>query len=310
MEFGITLGNMGPLATAENMLLLARRARELQFDCIWVGDHIFVPNRQESRYPYNATGRMAVSPEDNVLEPLMTLAYIGGAVDPPRLGVGVLIVPYRNPVVTAKMLTTLDHMSGGKLTVGVGVGWMKEEFDAVGASYEDRGSVTDEYIRIFKELCTSQQPRFEGKHYRFSDVGGFHPKSVQKPHPPVWVGGWSRAAINRAARLGNCWYPSNIDPDSYVQKLEVLQRLCREHGREPSSLGLAVHVNNVGFGDKDAYGRSGVAPFSGEARQMLDAVHRYQDAGISHISMNLRGADVQERLDNMEQFAGQVRPRV
>ena len=128
MEFGITLGNMGPLATAENLLAIARRAVELQFDAVWVGDHIFVPNVQESRYPYNATGRMAASPADNVLDPLMTLAYVGGAVNPPRLGVGVLIVPYRNPVVTAKMLMTLDHLSGGKLTVGVGVGWMKEEF--------------------------------------------------------------------------------------------------------------------------------------------------------------------------------------
>ena len=310
MEFGINLGNMGPLATAENMLAIARRAVELQFDAVWLGDHIFVPYRQESRYPYNATGRMAASPDHNVLDPLMTLAYVGGAVNPPRLGVGVLIVPYRNPVATAKMLMTLDHLSGGKLTVGVGVGWMTEEFDAVGASHEHRGSVTDEYIRIFKELCTSEEPTFEGEHYRFSDVGAFHPKPVQKPHPPVWVGGWSRPALRRAARLGDCWYPSNIDPDAYAAKLDYLRRFCLEHGRDPSSLGLAVHVNNVGFGEKDAYGRSGVAPFSGTAQQILDNVHKYQDAGIGHISMNIKGAGVQERLDNMERFAEQVRPRV
>ena len=310
MEFGINLGNMGPLATGKNMLLLVRRTQELQFDAIWVGDHIFVPRRQESRYPYNTTGRMSVDPTDDVLEPLMTLAYIGGAVNTPRLGVGVLIVPYRNPILAAKMLSTLDEMSGGKLTVGVGVGWMKEEFDNLGTSYEDRGSITDEYIQIFKELCSSEEPQFKGKHYRFSDLGGFNPKPVQKPHPPIWVGGWSQAAIRRAVRMGDCWYPSNIDPVSYVEKLGALRQFCQEQGRDPSSLKLATHINSVGFEEADAYGQQGVAPLSGTAQQMLDVIHRYEEAGVGHISLRMKGSTVEEMLDTMERFTDEVRTRL
>ena len=310
MKFGINLANMGPVATGENMLQLAQRTQDLEFDSIWVGDHIFVPSRQESRYPYNTTGRMPVDASDYLLEPLMTLAYLGGAVNTPRLGVGVLIVPYRNPLLAAKMLSTLDVMSGGRLTVGVGVGWMKEEFDALGTSYEDRGSITDEYIQMFKELCTSKEPKFNGNHYQFSDVGGFNPKPIQKPHPPIWVGGWSRAAIRRAARLGDCWYPSNIDPVSYAKKLSILRQFCHEQGRDPASIELATHVNNVGFGEADAYGQRGVAPLSGTAQQMLDVIHQYEEAGVGHISLRMKGNAIEEMLVTMERFTQEVRARL
>ena len=244
MKFGLTLANMGPTAQRENMLQMARLGQELKFDSIWVGDHVFFPYRSEPHYPYNATGRIGIEPSHNLFEPLVTLAFMAGVVETPMLGLGVLVVPYRNPVVTAKMLATLDVLSGGRLVLGVGVGWTREEFGVLGASYPDRGAVTDEYVQIFKELCAKDQLQFDGKHYKVSNVA-FYPSPVQKPQPPVWVGGYSLAALHRVVRLDDCWYPSNIDPPTLVEKLATLRRFCREAGRDPNGVEIATQVNNV-----------------------------------------------------------------
>ena len=146
MKFGLGIPNMSAMTEQGNLLRLGSLAEELGYDSIWVGDHVFIPYQTQSRYPYSASGRLAVNPRDDLLDPLVTLAYLASVAPSPGLGISVLIIPYRNPVVTAKMLATLDLLSGGRVILGVGVGWLKEEFETLGASYEDRGTVTDEYI--------------------------------------------------------------------------------------------------------------------------------------------------------------------
>src|SRR5262245_45219095 len=162
MQFGIGLPNLSYVDPTETLLRLAQAAQDLAFDSLWVSDHVFMPYEYAPNYPYSATGRLGLSATDHILDPLTTLSFLAGTVFTLRLGVSVLIIPYRNPIVTAKMLVTLDVLSGGRVILGAGVGWMPEEFAALRASYEHRGSVTDEYIQIFRELWTADKPSLEG----------------------------------------------------------------------------------------------------------------------------------------------------
>ncbi|MBM3225071.1 MAG: LLM class F420-dependent oxidoreductase [Candidatus Tectomicrobia bacterium] len=308
MQFGIGLPNLSYVDPTPTLISLAQAAQELAFDSIWVSDHVFMPYEYAPNYPYSTTGRLGLSATDHIFDPLTTLAFLAGQVSTPRLGVSVLIIPYRNPIVTAKMLVTLDVLSGGRVILGAGVGWMQEEFAALGALYEHRGQVTDEYIQIFRELCTAEKPVFEGKHYQIANIG-FYPKPLQKPHPPVWIGGYSPAALRRAVRLGDGWHPSNLPPAALVEKKATLQRLCQEAGRDLASLSISTRVNNVAFGDSgDTTGRP--SPLSGTAQQMIDAIKRYEDAGVSHIVLGIRGRDAAAMLTTARRFVDEVRPRI
>jgi probable F420-dependent oxidoreductase len=308
VQFGIGLPNLSHIDPKDTLFRLAELAEELAFDAIWVSDHVFIPFEVAPNYPYSSTGRIGLDPTDHLLDPLTTLSVMAGVAPTPRLGISVLIIPYRNPVLTAKMLVTLDVLSGGRVILGAGVGWMVEEFAALGASHADRGQVTDEYLQIFKELCTAERPIFEGRHYQISNLS-FSPKPVQKPHPPIWIGGYSNAALRRAARLGDGWHPSNIAPDAITQKLPLLRRLCEEAGRDPDQLSITTRVNDVAFGESgDRVGRP--APLSGTPQQIIDNIRRYGDAGVSHIVMGIRGHDADAMIQTIRRFADEVRPKV
>ncbi len=206
------------------------------------------------------------------------------------------------------MLVTLDVLSGGRVILGAGVGWMPEEFAALQASYGDRGRVTDEYLQVFKTLCTEEKPVFEGEHYQLSNIG-FYPKPVQKPHPPVWIGGYSNAALRRAIRLGDGWHPSNLAPEALAEKKALLYRWCEEAGRDPASLSISTRVNNVAFGDSgDTVGRP--APLSGSVQRIVDNIKRYEEAGVSHIVLGIRGRDSQRMVETAQRFADEVRPQI
>ena len=212
MKFGVSLQNRGVGASPENLALVARRAEELGFDSAFVGDHVVIPESFVSDYPYSATGEFTGMASGEWLDQLVTLTYVGAVTERIRLGSGVLILPHRNPVVTAKMLATMDVLSKGRLIVGVGVGWLREEFEALGLPpFSERGSVGNEYLRAFKELWTQENPSFEGKYCSFANIR-FEPKPVQKPHPPIWVGGESGPALRRAATLGDAWHPIGSNP--------------------------------------------------------------------------------------------------
>ncbi len=168
MQLGLGLPNLSLVDPSETLFRLSEAAATLAFDSIWVSDHVFIPYEFGPNYPYSATGHLGLQATDHILDPLTTLAFLAGRVDGPRLGISVLIIPYRNPIVTAKMLVTLDVLSGGRVILGAGVGWMPEEFAALQASYADRGAVTDDYLQVFKALCTEEKPSFEGRHYQLS----------------------------------------------------------------------------------------------------------------------------------------------
>ena len=190
MEYGFYLPNSGAGAEPDALANIAKQGDRLGFYCMVMPDHILQPNQVDSTYPYSLTGDILAagqSGDGEWPEQITTLAYLAGVTERIRLVTSVMIIPYRNPILTAKMLATLDMLSKGRLILGAGVGWMEEEFELLDAPpFAERGAVTDEYIQLFKELWTKDDPVFQGEHYQLSGTG-FKPKPVQKPHPPLWV---------------------------------------------------------------------------------------------------------------------------
>ncbi|MCY4365291.1 MAG: TIGR03619 family F420-dependent LLM class oxidoreductase [Chloroflexi bacterium] len=313
MRFGFYLPNSGPTARPEPLAAIARKGDELGFYCMVAGDHILVPREINSPYPYTADGTFHAGGAAEYLEQLTLLTYLAGITHSIRLIPSVMIVPYRNPLLAAKILATLDVLSGGRLTLGVGVGWMEEEFEALDAPpFAERGAVTNEYLQAFKELWTSDEPSFEGKYCHFSNIH-FLPKPVQRPHPPIWVGGQSRAAMRRAARLGDGWHPvgaipaAPLEPEELAQNIELLHRYAEAAARNPEELEVSMKAPLYDAGSTP----SGAARrrFSGESEQMLQDIQTYEDVGVSCIIFDIRGNDLNGSLERLEWFAEEVMSR-
>ena len=310
MRFGFYLPNSGPTARPEPLAAIARKGDELGFYCMVAGDHILVPREINSPYPYTADGSFHAGGAAEYLEQLTLLTYLAGITRSIRLIPSVMIVPYRNPLLAAKILATLDVLSGGRLTLGVGVGWMEEEFEALDAPpFAERGAVTNEYIQAFKELWTSDEPAFEGKYCRFSDIH-FLPKPVQQPHPPIWVGGQSRAAIRRAARLGNGWHPvgaipaAPLEPEELAQNIGLLNRYAEDASRNPGEIEVSMKAPLY---DADTTPSGATRRrFAGEPEQMLQDIQTYEDVGVSCIIFDIRGNDLNRSLERLEWFAEEV----
>ena len=311
MRFGFYLPNSGPTAQPDSLAEIARRGDQLDFYCMVAPDHIIQPTKISSAYPYTVSGDFGggTRSEGEWPEQLTTLAFLAGITQRIRLVTSVMIVPYRNPILTAKMLATIDMLSKGRLTVGVGVGWMEEEFEALDAPpFARRGAVTDEYLRAFKELWTSDDPHFEGEFCRFSGIT-FLPKPTQKPHPPIWVGGQSRLAIRRAAQLGDAWHPvgaipaAPLEPEELSQKLVTLQRYAEEAGRDPKEIEVAMKAPLYDTSLSSAGDRR---RFSGSPDQVLQDVQTYSDIGVDHLIFDIREPDLSQSLERMEWFAQEV----
>ncbi len=313
MRFGFYIPNSGPTARPEPLAAIATRGDELGFYCMVAGDHILVPREVNSIYPYTADGRFHGGGAAEYLEQLTLLTYLAGITRNIRLVPSVMIVPYRNPLLAAKMLATLDVLSGGRLTLGVGVGWMEEEFEALDAPpFAERGAVTDEYLLAFKELWTSDQPTFEGKYCHFSNIH-FLPKPAQSPHPPIWVGGQSRPAMRRAARLGNGWHPvgnipaAPLEPKELAGNVALLHRYAEQAGRDPSELEVSMKAPLYDEGSAPA--GASRRRFSGGAEQMLEDIASYEGVGVSCIIFDIRGEDLTRSLERLDWFSEEVMGR-
>lgn len=302
MQFGVVLPNMGSIVRPDDLSRLAQRVEALAYDSLWVSDHVVLPLSIESRYPYSSRGVFPFQPQEDILEPVTTLTFLAGATQHIRLGISALILPYRHPVLNTKMLTTLDVLSGGRTILGVGVGWMREEFEALDANYEHRGKITDEHIRIFKALCTQQEPTFEGEHYHVKGIG-LSPKPIQKPHPPIWVGGNTGPAMRRAALLGDGWHAVNLKPAQIAAGREEVFRLRSEYGLETDrfqvSLRTSLQVTTEPLGE-------GRTPLTGTSQQIQEDIKRYEEAGSEYLVMGPRGANIDEVLSTIERFAESV----
>lgn len=303
MRFGFHPINLGPLATLESVQQIVTTAERHNIDSIWTGDHIINATHIESSYPYSPTGRFALGATEPVLEPLSFMGFLAGQTSKIQLGVSVLVVPYRNPVVTAKVISTLEYLSQGRIIVGVGSGWMKEEFDALGAPFAERGKQTDEFIHIFKEMWTNPEPKFSGTYHQFSGITSY-PRPIQKPHPPIWVGGNSKRAMRRALELGDGWQPGWSRPDQFAQELEEFQRVAERVGRDPKTVELSM-IRPLQILDEAKQPRRALI---GTPEQIAEDIRAYQELGVSHFVFNFRTIHPSEAVETVERFATQVRP--
>ena len=310
MRYGFYLPTRGGCAVPEAIEAILARGEALGFSSTMIADHIVFPTEIASRYPYTVSGEFPGG--GDALDQLTLLAFAAGRTRTLRLVTSVMILPYRNPVLTAKMLATIDVLSRGRVTVGAGVGWLREEFEALGSpDFDRRGSVSDEWIRIFKTLWTQSPASFEGQFYRFAPLKCL-PHPVQKPHPPIWIGGHSKAALRRAARLGDGWHPVGgiaavpLRPAEMRASLDELYRLTEKEGRDPSRLTISFKTPVYDTEIQDPEGRR---PFSGSPEQMLEDVDTYARLGVSELIFDCRTERLDESLERLERFAVLVKPR-
>ena len=311
MEYGFYLPNSGAGAEPDALADIAKQGDRLGFYCMVMPDHILQPNQVDSTYPYSLTGDILAagqSGDGEWPEQITTLAYLAGVTERIRLVTSVMIIPYRNPILTAKMLSTLDMLSKGRLILGAGVGWMEEEFELLDAPpFAERGAVTNEYLRAFIELWTKDNPKFEGKYVNFSDIT-FLPKPVQKPYPPIWIGGQSKPAIRRAAQIGDCWHPvgaipaAPLEPEELAENLVLLRNYADKAGRDPSTIQVSVKAPLYDSGDSSGPRRR----FTGSADAVRQDVQTYSDVGVTHLIFDFRTGEPKQTEDRMARFADEV----
>jgi probable F420-dependent oxidoreductase len=225
------------------------------------------------------------------------------------LGTSVLVLPYHNPVELAKYAATLDQMSGGRVTLGVGVGAMTEEFEALGVPMRQRGALTNECMAIMKELWTNPDPSYHSRRWHFSDVK-FSPKPLQQPYIPLWVGGSSPGAVKRAATLGDGWHPSGMSPEAFSQGREEVRKLATAAGRDPDTLTMSIRVEVEVHGGPSSQRAQNRSRLSGaDLGQMIAGLNAYQKAGVDHVVLALNSGDVPKLTRLMEDIARQVMPQ-
>lgn len=236
---------------AASALEITRLAEELGFESVWGGEHVIFPSKIESAYPYTADGRVPATPETPIPDPLIWLAYVAAAAPTLRLGTCILILPQRNPLILAKELATLDHLSDGRVELGIGVGWMKEEFDALGVPWERRGRRNDEYVEALRMIWSGGNVEYHGEFVDFEPLT-CTPLPKQGPNIPILVGGDSPAALRRAARLADGYFPGEGDAVQLGNLIEALNEECARQERDPASIEInamfGAHLRNPATG--------------------------------------------------------------
>jgi probable F420-dependent oxidoreductase len=312
MRYGFYLPTRGPTATRDGILALAREGERLGLHSAMIADHIVFPVESRSTYPYTLDGRHPGG--GDALETFSILGVVAGATERLRLVTSVLVLPYRNPVLTAKMVASLDVLSGGRITLGVGAGWLAEEFAALNSpAFNERGAVTDEWITIFRQLWSQSPASFTGRFYRYTDIR-CEPFPLQKPHPPIWIGGHSRAALRRTARHGDGWHPvgavaaSPLSPSEMQAHLDTLKRQTEALGRDFATLTISYKapLYDIGIALPDGSRR----PFSGEPEEVALDIRTFAAIGVHELIFDCRGQSVAESIERLQWFAARVIPLV
>lgn len=305
-----TAGKPFPPGLAVNpttMLSVALEAEAIGFDSIWVGDHIIFPPKTGSAHPVGGAAAGApIRSKEPIFDPLVVLSYLAQATSRVRLAIGVLIIPYRNPVITAKWLATLDVLSGGRVLLGAGVGWLKDEFEAVDVPYESRGPMSDEYIQLMRALWTQDTPEFDGEFYHLNPGFHFLPKPLQQSIP-VWVGGNSGLALKRAARLGDGYVGAYASFDELTERRRRVYQLLDVEGRDPAKFTFAAQARYFVY--EEPY--PDAPPCIGSPQKVADDIMRFKEMGLEHLQLAPPpGPTTEFVLDQVHRFAEDVKPRL
>jgi len=288
MQFGVALPQFGPRARDAEVRHLIRQvavaADELGYDVVWTAEHLILPDPIRTPYPYG--GRFPFAVTDPILDVAATLSYVAALTTRVRLGTSVVVLPYHHPIALAKALATVDVLSNGRLLLGVAGGWLREEFELLGVPFQERGARTDEYVTLMRRLWTDDRVTFRGRFFSL-DNAAFFPKPLQRPHPPIWIGGDSAAALRRVGRLGDGWVAAPYGADRLAANITSIRREAEAAGRDPSVIGVAS---------------------SGGARsldELLELLPRLEQIGVTIINVPavFWTENVADAIRLMEQFA-------
>ena len=299
MEYGIVLPkHINP----DELIKFTAAAEELGFHSLWAADHIVLPIEETDLYPYTDDGRFTANSQDPQLDAFTLLSFIASQTNQINLGTSVAIVPYRNPILQAKMFASLDVLTKGRVICGAGVGWWKEEFAALDAPFEKRGLATDEYLQIFKLLWTSDVTEFHGETYGFSNIA-FFPKPVQKPNGiPIWIGGHTKRAVRRTVKYGDTWHPTRLRPDQIENMLPFIDQQCEKHDRKRDeitiSLKRTLHFTDIGIKTNSRI-RSKAALID-STHTVVEDIKHCEDLGIKNLTFDFQTNKTEECIKIME----------
>ena len=313
LDFGLHIGTRGCLTTRENVMAVAIQAEAAGYAIIGVSDHLVMPAEIGTPYAYTSDGIHPAAQAGECFDVIATLAFLAGCTTRIKLLTSVAVVPHRPAVLTAKLLQTADILSNGRVIAGVGAGWQREEFDALGTPpFDERGAVTDEYIQAWKALWTQDRPSFHGKYSNFENIM-FEPKPVSKPHPPIWVGGEIGPSLRRVAQLGDAWYPGSVNAKAMLNTparlkagIAQMHKACERYGRDPASVDIAyLWFASPDWKEKrNADGERTL--FTGSADTMLEDVAALQAAGANHLIVYPQHPTIEQTLDTLHRFAADV----
>jgi probable F420-dependent oxidoreductase len=304
MDIGVHLPQLGRGATRSALKTFCAEAERLGVHSGWVSDHIAWPTDIESKYPYTDDGSFPAPNSMAWLDPIGTLLFVAGITETMKLGQTVLIMGYRPPVQTAKLMATLDVVSEGRAILGAGIGWMREEFEVLGMPYDNRGKRADEQLEIFHELFTADTPSYDGEYYSFPEIK-FEPKPVQD-HMPVWIGGASEPAFRRTARFGDCFHAAFEPIETVEAEWKRVQELTVEAGRSLDEMQLSIRL----YLDPASAMRPELS-IAGSAEQMIETASKWAAIGVDHILVDITapgGPDA--RLEAMQAFMTDVVPHI
>lgn len=307
MKLGVFLPISGRAAGPDTLSEAAGAAEEWGFDSIWAADRIIIPWQIDTAYPYAEGDAFIVPPDRPFLETLTVLSYLAGQTRRVDIGVSVLVLPYRHPLYWGKVVTTIDRLSRGRFILGVGVGWMREEFDALDGDYERRGAVTDEQIELWQRLLTDSHVDFEGEFYSVDDIS-FEPKSDGR-RIPLWVGGEGAPARRRAAQFGDAWFPYHVEitPGTLAEHQRDVRKRAESMGRNPDDVGLSacrpIEVTERPV-DQDP------SKLSGTPEQLVDSIREYAAVGVETLALQFMVPRYPDRMAQIERFATEVMPLI
>jgi probable F420-dependent oxidoreductase len=316
MQIGFNLPVSGPMASAEVMANIAQLGESLGFDYLTLTDHVALPDTSTPGYPYSTTGEFYTPDPGHRVEQLTTAAWVAAKTSKIRIVLAVMVVPHRPAVVTSKMLATIDVLSGGRLVVGIGAGWLKVELDAVSTTpFAERGAVTDEYMDAMRAIWTQERPVFHGK---YVNIDGLltDPKPLQKPYPPIWVGGESGPSMRRAARIGDAWYPIGSNNAHLLDTLPRLtagiariREMTKAAGRDPAAIGVVYRVKRHGQPAPlatDGYRKL----FTGTVANTIEDIAAVKAIGVTALDFDFEGREAAKSAADMKKFHDEVLSRI
>lgn len=306
MQFGVFLPISGRASGPDTLMEAARSAEAQGFDAVWSADRVVTPWQIHTPYPYSENHEFIVPPDRPFLDSMTCLAFLAACTEKITLGISVLVLPYRHPLYWARVAVSIERLSKGRLIMGVGIGWMEEEFAALGIPFKERGRMVDEQLEIVSRLWSEEHISYQGRFYQIEDVA-FYPKPIQQPRIPIWVGGEGAQAQRRAAKYGDAWFPYfvTITPGELQAGYANVSRLAAEAGRDPAQVRLTccrpIEVTRDPVPQDDSTLR-------GTPEQLVEALQVYQQIGVDHLALQFMVPRWPERVEQIERFAREVMP--